>query len=65
MRTSANILSATCVHDLPNPGFNIEDSYFRRAQWPTFFLYYKMDVLRLFYRAHSESLPDMLFETIF
>ena len=40
------------------------DEVLRRVQWPTFFLYYKLDVLRLFYKAHSESLPDRLSETI-
>ena len=39
----------------------------RRAcsvHWPTFSFYYKLDVLRLFYRAHSESLPDIMYENI-
>ena len=39
----------------------------RRAcsvHWPTFSFYYKLDVLRLFYRAHSESLPDIIYENI-
>ena len=40
------------------------DEVFRRVQWPTFFLYYKLDLLRLFYRDHSESLSDTLSETI-
>ena len=35
-----------------------------RVQWPTFFLFYKFDILRLFYKAHSESFPDTLTETI-
>ena len=26
--------------------------------------YYKLDVLRLFYRAYSESLPDIMYENI-
>ena len=34
------------------------------VQWPTFSFYYKLDVLRLFYRAHSESLPDIIYENI-
>ena len=36
------------------------DEVLRRFQWPTFFLYYKLDVSRLFYKAYSESLPDTL-----
>ena len=34
------------------------------VQWPTFSFYYKLDVLRLFYRAYSESLPDLMYENI-
>ena len=29
-----------------------------------FFICYKLDVLRLFYRAHSESFPDIMYENI-
>ena len=36
----------------------------KHVQWPTFFIYYKLDVLRLFYRLHSESLPDIMYENI-
>ena len=33
----------------------------RHVQWPT----YKLDILRLFfYRGHSESLPDIMYENI-
>ena len=39
------------------------DEVLRRVQWPTVFLYYKLDVLRLFYKAHTETLPDALSET--
>ena len=33
-------------------------------QWPSFSIYYKLDVLRLFYGAHSESLSDIMYENI-
>ena len=36
----------------------------RYVQWPTFSICYKLNVLRLFYRAHSESLPDIMYENI-
>ena len=36
----------------------------RYVQWPTFSIYYNLNVLRLFYRAHSESLPDIMYENI-
>ena len=36
----------------------------RYFQWPTFSICYKLNVLRLFYRAHSESLPDIMYENI-
>lgn len=36
----------------------------KHVQWPTFFIYCKLDVLRLFYRLHSESLPDIMYENI-
>ena len=36
----------------------------RHVQWPIFFSYYKLDVLRLFYRAHIESLLDITYENI-
>ena len=36
----------------------------RCVQWPTFSICYKLNVLRLFYRAHSESLPDVMYENI-
>ena len=36
----------------------------KHVQWPTFFIYYKLDVLRLFYRLHSESSPDIMYENI-
>ena len=54
--------AARIIYNLPKD--MASDEVLRRVQWPTFFLYYKLDVLRLFYKAHSESLPDTLSETI-
>ena len=36
----------------------------RYVQWPTFSIYYQLNVLRLFYRTYSESLPDIMYENI-
>ena len=36
----------------------------RYVKWPTFSIYYKLDVLRLFYRVHGESLPHIMYENI-
>ena len=54
---------ATCViYNLPK---NMTSDEVFILQWPTFFLYYKLDLLGLFYRAHyRETLPDTLSETI-
>ena len=54
--------AARIIYNLPN--YMASDEVFRRVQWPSLFLYDKLDVLRLFYKAHSDSLPDTLSETI-
>ena len=28
-------------------------------QWPTFFLYYKLDICKLFHQAHNDDLPEL------
>ena len=33
-------------------------------QWSTFSLYYKLDILRLFYKANNDSLPEPLMKSI-
>ena len=32
-------------------------------QWPTLFLYYKLDIFKLFYKAHNDGLPELLPKT--
>ena len=54
--------AACIIYNLPKD--MASDEVLRHVQWPTFFLYYKLNVLRCFYKAHSKSLPDMLSETI-
>ena len=36
----------------------------RHVQWPTFFMYYKLDIFSPFHRAHSEPLLDIMYENI-
>ena len=40
------------------------EDVFRYVQWSTFSIYYKLDLLRLFYRAHRESLPEIMYGNI-
>ena len=32
-------------------------------QWSTLFLYYKLDIFKLFYKAHNDGLPEFLPKT--
>ena len=32
--------------------------------WPTLFLLYKIDIFKLFYKAHNETLPELLLTVI-
>ena len=34
-------------------------------QWPTLFLYYKLDIFKLFYKAHNDGLPELLSKDIY
>ena len=52
----------TIMYNLPKD--MASEDVLRHVQWPTFLMYYKLDILRLFYRAHSESLPDIMYENI-
>ena len=36
-----------------------------RDHWPTLLLLYKMDIFKLFYKAHKEILPDLLSKDIY
>ena len=54
--------AAHIIYNLPKD-MALED-VLRHVQWLTFFMYYKLDILRLFYRVHSESLPDIMYENI-
>ena len=40
------------------------EDVFRYVQWSTFSIYYKLDLLRLFYRAHRESLPEIMYGNV-
>ena len=50
------------IYNLPTD--KASDDVLRYVQWSTFSFYYRLDVLRLFCRAHSESLPDIMYENI-
>ena len=52
----------TIMYNLPKD--MASEDVLRHVQWPTFLMYYELDILRLFYRAHSESLPDVMYEKI-
>ena len=54
--------AARIIYNLPKD--MASEDVLRHVQWPTFLMYYKLDILRLFYRAHSESLPDIMYENI-
>ena len=34
-------------------------------QWPTLFLYYKLDIFTLFHKAHANGLPELLSKDIY
>lgn len=34
-------------------------------QWPSIFLYYKLDIFKLFHRAHINGLPELLSKDIY
>ena len=34
-------------------------------RWPTIFLYYKIDIFKIFSKAHNESLPELLYNDIY
>lgn len=54
--------AARIIYNLPKDMASVD--VLRHVQWPSFFVYYKLDVLRLFYRVHSKSLPDIMYENI-
>ena len=33
--------------------------------WPSFFLYYKLDIFKLFHKAHNDGLPELLSKDIY
>ena len=37
----------------------------RYDQWPSLFLYYKLDIFSLFYKGHNNSLPELLSKNIY
>ena len=36
-----------------------------RDHWPTLYLPYAMDILKLFHKAHNETLPELLSKNIY
>ena len=34
-------------------------------RWPTIFLYYKIDIFKIFFKAHNDSLPELLSNNIY
>ena len=34
-------------------------------RWPTIFLYYKFDIFKIFFKAHNNSLPELLSNNIY
>ena len=54
--------AARIIYNLPED-MALED-VLRYVQWPTFSIYYKLEVFRLFYRAHRESLPEIMYENV-
>ena len=34
-------------------------------QWPTIFLHYKIDILKILFKAHNEDLPELLSYNIY
>ena len=44
------------MYNLQLPKDMASEDMLRYVQWLTFSIYYKLDVLRLFYRAHRKSL---------
>jgi len=34
-------------------------------QWPTLFLYYKLDIFTLFHKVHYDDLPELLYKDIY
>ena len=54
--------AARIIYNLPKHMGSVD--VLRHVQWPSFFIYYKLDVLRPFYRVHSKSLPDIMYENI-
>ena len=34
-------------------------------RWPTIFLYYKIDILKIFFKAHNDDLPELLCNNIY
>ena len=54
--------AACIIYNLPKD--MASEDVLRYVQWPTFSIYYRLDVLRLFYKAHSESLPHIMYENM-
>ena len=52
------------MYNLQLPKDMASEDMLRYVQWLTFSIYYKLDVLRLFYRVHCESLPEIMYENI-
>ena len=54
--------AARIIYNLPKDTASVD--VLRHVQWPTFFIYNNLHVLRLFYGAYIESLPDIMYENI-
>ena len=52
------------MYNLQLPKDMTSEDMLRYVQWLTFSIYYKLGVLRLFYRAHRKSLPEIMYENI-
>ena len=54
--------AAPIIYNLPKD--MASEDVLRLGSVAYLFIYYKLDVLRLFYRAHRKSLPDIMYENI-
>lgn len=60
---NSDLFRAACIiYNLPKD--MVSEDMLRYVKCLTFSVYYKLDILRFVYRAHSKSLPDTLYEKI-
>ena len=66
LRDSVEILhcrASRIIFNLPRDMPSIEVLAYDR--WPTIFLYYKIDIFKIFFKAHNDSLPELLSNNIY